>query len=78
MATNSKGNNETKSVSMPSALLAGALRRASATGMSNFSSYVRKLIEDDLAGRRPLVFDEKPPAKDGEGNSSSKPRRRAA
>ena len=79
MATNSKGDNETKSVSMPHHLLAGALRRAEATGMSNFSAYVRKLIEDDLAERKPLVFDEKAPKENSAGKtSSSKPRRRVA
>jgi hypothetical protein len=69
MATNSKGDNETKSVSMPHELLSGVLQRAKATGMANFSAYVRKLIEDDLAGRKPLVFTEKA-ADEKEGNKT--------
>lgn len=78
MATNSKGENETKSVSMPPELLADALARAAATGMANFSAYVRKLIEDDLAGRQPLVFNEKPAMESAPQKSLSKPAKRVA
>lgn len=60
MATNSKGNNETRSVSMPPELLAQAMDRAGRLRLSNFSAYVRKLIEDDLAERAPLSFGETP------------------
>lgn len=68
MATNPKGENETKSVSMPPDLLAAATERANKLRISNFSAYVRKLIEQDLATRGGLVFQETdsppmPPAK---------------
>jgi hypothetical protein len=60
MATNSKGNNKTRSVSMSPELLAAAMDRADRLRLQNFSAYVRKLIEDDLAERGPLSFGESP------------------
>jgi len=62
MATNPKGENETKSVSMPPELLAAATERASKLRISNFSAYVRKLIEQDLATRGHLIYEESDPA----------------
>ena len=61
--TNSKGNNATRSVSMTPELLAAAEARAAGTGLPNFSAYVRKLIQDDLAERASLVFTEAPLSK---------------
>lgn len=62
MATNPKGENETKSVSMPPALLLAATERASKLKIANFSAYVRKLIEQDLATRGHLIYEEADPA----------------
>lgn len=60
MATHSKGNNKTRSVSMSPELFAKAEERAERLRLANFSAYVRKLIEDDLAERAPLSFSETP------------------
>lgn len=58
MATNSKGDNETKSVSMPAELLDAAVERAAKLKVANFSAYVRKLIEQDLTTRGALLYEE--------------------
>lgn len=50
MATNSKGDNITKSVSMPPDLFTQVEARIGGLRIKNFSEYVRKLLERDLAG----------------------------
>jgi len=62
MATNPKGENETKSVSMHPELLTAALERAAKLKMANFSAYVRKLIDQDLATRGGILYEESDPA----------------
>jgi len=60
MATNSKGDSVTKSVSMPPELLAQVDERMKALGRRNFSDYARSLIQNDLAARGDLVIREVP------------------
>lgn len=60
MATNSKGDSVTKSVSMPPALLAEVEARMKNLGRRNFSDYARSLIQNDLAERGDLVIREMP------------------
>lgn len=64
MATNSKGNNVTKSVAMPPDLALAVEQRIEKLRMNNFSAYVRKLVEKDLIERGAILYDEAslPPA----------------
>jgi len=86
MATNSKGDNVTKSVSMPPALAAAAEARKDKLGIRNFSEYVRKLVEKDLIQRGSIIYEESgapvsepaPPKKPVEYKISRKPRKKVA
>ena len=69
MATNSKGDSVTKSVSMPPELLEQVDERMKALGRRNFSDYARSLIQNDLAARGDLIIREQP----GEAKIASVP-----
>lgn len=77
MPTNPKGENETKSVSMPPELLAAAVERAAKLKVANFSAYIRKLIEQDLITRGALLYEEDapPPMPPAKPVRYTKPRR---
>lgn len=73
MATNSKGDSVTKSVSMPPALLAEVEARMKTLGRRNFSDYARSLIQNDLAERGDLVIREMPGEQTTPAVPSTKP-----
>lgn len=58
MATNSKGNSITKTVSMDVEMGKNAEERAKRLGLRSFSAYVQNLIRSDLMGGGDLLLKE--------------------
>ena len=59
MPTHSKGNNVTKTISLPADLDQAVKNRIESIGMKNFSEYARKLFERDLAEQGAIVYESK-------------------
>lgn len=58
MATNTKGNSVTKTISIPKAKFPEVQNRYQKLGLKGLSQYVQFLIKRDIAERRPFVVDE--------------------
>lgn len=61
MATNSIGNNMTKTISMEVEMGVASEARRIALGFRSYSSYIQNLLRKDLAERKDIVMSETKP-----------------